>query len=111
MKFAPLLAMALALAACTVTSYDGSIKIVNESAVPLSDITYAGEAIQEGETVILPAGSSGEIMATLPSGYRYAFPVTVKISIRDNYIITIHGSGEMREGAPRLYAMVQVYDP
>lgn len=111
MKFAPLLVLAIALVACTVTSYDGSIKIVNESDIPLTDITYAGEAIQEGATRVLPAGSSGEIMATLPSGYRYAFPVTVKISIRENYLITIHGSGEMREGAPRLYAMVQVYDP
>jgi hypothetical protein len=97
------------LASCTVTSYDGSLRVVNNSSVDISNITYAGEAIQEGETVILPAGSSGEISATLESGYRYTFPIVVKIAIRENYLITIYGSGEMREGTPRIYAKVQTY--
>jgi hypothetical protein len=97
------------LVSCSVTSYDGSIKVINNSDVPVSNIVYDGEAIQEGETVILPAGSSGEISATLESGYRYTFPIVVKIAIRENYLITIYGSGEMREGTPRIYAKVQTY--
>jgi hypothetical protein len=97
------------LASCTVTSYDGSIRVVNNSSVDISNITYAGETIQEGDTVNLPAGADGEIAVSLDSGYRYTFPVIVKISIRDNYLITIYGSGEMREGTPLLYAKVQTY--
>jgi hypothetical protein len=96
-------------ASCTVTSYDGSLRVINNSGVPVSNITYAGETINEGATVSLPGGSTGEIAVSLDSGYRYTFPIIVKISIRDNYLITIYGSGEMREGTPLLYAKVQTY--
>jgi hypothetical protein len=97
------------LVSCSVTSYDGSIRVVNNSSVDISNITYAGETIQEGDTVTLPAGADGEIAVSLDNGYRYTFPVVVKISIRESYLITIYGSGEMREGTPRIYAKVQTY--